>query len=139
MTRKQLYFLVLFLGLAGQLWIVYSYKRLEKQEEVFNTCIFKRVTGLPCPSCGTIHSIISILHGDLRMAFRENPLGFAGILITAILPYWVLADLVLGRESFYYFFMSAERLLKKPWFLTGFLILILIIWLIKLGHFFLIF
>jgi len=136
MTRRQLYFLALFLGLAGQGWILYSYKKLEKQEEAFNTCMFKRVTGLPCPSCGTVHSIVSIVHGDVRTALRENPLGFAGILLVAVVPYWILFDMALGWESCYRFFLAIERQLKKPWILFPFLGLILLIWLYKLGNFF---
>jgi len=136
MTRRRLYFLALFLGLAGQLWIAYSYKKLERQEEAFNTCIFKRVTGIPCPSCGTIHSVVAILHGDLRKALRENPLGFAGILIVAVIPYWILADFVFGRESFYRFYLRINTFLKKKQVLSGLLILVLLIWLYKLGIYF---
>ena len=132
MTRRQLYFLALFLGLAGQIWIAYSYKKLERQEEAFNTCIFKRVTGIPCPSCGTIHSIVSILHGDLRKALNENPLGFAGILVVAIIPYWMLADLVLGRESFYKFYLLINTFLKKKPVLFGLLLSVLLLWVYKL-------
>ena len=136
MTRKTLYFLILFLGLAGQIWIVYSYKKLGRQEEAFNTCIFRRVTGLPCPSCGTIHSIVSILHGDFRKALSENPLGYAGILLVAIIPYWILIDLVSGRESFYDSYLRADKLLKRRWVLFSLLSLIFLLWLFKLGHFF---
>ncbi|MEI6884649.1 MAG: DUF2752 domain-containing protein [Bacteroidota bacterium] len=136
MRRKQLYFLALILGFAGQVWIVYSYNKLQKGEEPFNTCIFKRVTTIPCPSCGTVHSIVSILHGDLRKAFTENPLGFFGILLVAVVPYWILADMALGRESFYNFFVRAEKLLKIRWVLFNILALIFVIWMIKLGNFF---
>jgi len=127
MTRRRLYFLVLFLGFAGQIWILYSYHKLEQKEEAFHTCIFKALTGLPCPSCGTVHSIVSILHGDFRKALKENPLGFAGILMTALIPYWVLADLALGRESFYNFYSRFETWLKNSWLLFGFLFFILLI------------
>jgi len=135
MTRKHLYFLALFLGFAGQIWIVYSYKKLERQEEAFDTCIFKRVTGLPCPSCGTIHSIVSILHGDFRKALSENPLGFAGIILVTVIPYWILADLVLGLESFYIFYLRFDELLKRRWVLFSVLTMIFLLWLIKLGHY----
>ncbi|MCX6280838.1 MAG: DUF2752 domain-containing protein [Bacteroidetes bacterium] len=135
MTRRNLYFLALFLGLAGQIWIVYSYKKLERQEEAFNTCIFNRVTGLPCPSCGTIHSIVSIIHGNFRQALMENPLGYLGFLIVLIIPYWILADLALGRESFYRFFLLTDRLLKIPWVLISFLSLIFLLWMVKLVFF----
>jgi len=136
MTRRRLYFLVLFLGLAGQVWIFYSYKKLEKQQEAFNTCIFKRVTGIPCPSCGTVHSIISILHGELRKAINYNPLGFGGLLLVAIVPYWILADLARGRESFYNFYFKVNKLLKRKWVLFSVLFLIFLVWIYKLLGFF---
>ena len=136
MRRRQLYFLALFLGLAGQVWIVYSYNKLQKGEEAFNTCIFRRVTTIPCPSCGTVHSIVSILHGDLRKAFSENLMGFFGILLVAIVPYWILADMALGRETFYSFYLKTEKLLKIRWVLFSILTLIFVIWMLKLMNFF---
>jgi len=136
MTRRHLYFLVLLLGFAGQIWIFYSFKKLEKQEKVFNTCLFNRVTGLPCPSCGTIHSIISILHGDFRKALSENPLGFTGLLLVAIVPYWVLSDIAFGKESFYTFYLKTENLLRIRWVLIVILSVIFLIWMYKLWEFF---
>jgi hypothetical protein len=136
MTRRQLYFLVLFIGFAGQIWIVYSYKKLERQEEAFNTCIFKWVTGIPCPSCGTIHSIVAILHGDPEKALKENPLGFAGILMVAIIPFWILADMVFGMESFYRAYLRTNIFLKKKPVLSGLLFIILALWIFKLGDYF---
>ncbi|MCX6242999.1 MAG: DUF2752 domain-containing protein [Bacteroidetes bacterium] len=135
MTRKNLYFLALFLGLAGQIWIVYSYIKLGKQEEAFNTCIFNRVTGLPCPSCGTVHSIVSILHGEFRKALNENPLGFASFLMVAVIPYWILADLVFRKDSFYRFYSSFEKFLKNKWVFSCFLFLIFVVWLHNIGQF----
>ncbi len=135
MTRKHLYLLALFLGFAGQVWIGYSYKKLEQNEEAFNTCIFRRISGLPCPSCGTVHSIISILHGNFRKALSDNPLGYAGILVAAIIPYWILTDLIIGKESFYNFFVIVNNLLKRRWALFSILLLIFVLWMYKLGHF----
>ena len=134
MTRKNLYFLLLFLGIAGQIWIVYSYIKLEQQEDSFNICLFKRVTSLPCPSCGTIHSIVSILHGDFREALSENPLGFPDLLLVAIVPFWILGDLVFRNESFYKIFLRTEEVLRMKGILFALLSVIFMIWLYKLGQ-----
>lgn len=138
MSKRQLYALVILLGFAGQVWIIYSYHKLGKGEEAFNTCIFRRVTGIPCPSCGTIHSIVSILHGDFVKAFKENPLGYAGLLIVAVLPFWALADLASGRRSLYSAYLGTETLLRKKWFLVPFLVFIAAVWTLSLLHHFLI-
>lgn len=39
-------------------------------------CLFRSLTGLPCPFCGTTRSIGSILQGDFGSALGLNPLGF---------------------------------------------------------------
>lgn len=132
MSRRRLYYLALFLGFAGQLWITYSYFRLERQEEAFNTCIFRRISGLPCPSCGTVHSIVSILHCRFEEAVHENPLGFAGLLLVSVVPFWILADLFSGRESFYRFYGTIDRLLKRKSVFIPLILLILALWIVKL-------
>ncbi len=38
-------------------------------------CIFKALTGLPCPTCGTTHALVSMGRGDLFASFRANPLA----------------------------------------------------------------
>jgi hypothetical protein len=39
-------------------------------------CWFRRLTGLPCPTCGATRSALSLAHGDLMAAWRHNPLIF---------------------------------------------------------------
>jgi hypothetical protein len=124
--------LALLLGFAGQIWIVYSYFRLESREETFNTCIFRRVTGIPCPSCGTVHSIISIAHGRFSQALEENPMGYAGLLMVAVIPWWVLADLLLSRDSFYRFYLGTEKVLKRKTVIIPLLLIIMLLWAFRL-------
>lgn len=50
------------------------------------TCLFKRVSGHPCPSCGSTRAVMALLRGQWGEAFLWNPLvlvtlmGAAGIL-----------------------------------------------------------
>src|SRR4030042_2716071 len=57
----------------------------------FDTCVFKIVTGLPCPSCGMTHSFISLGHYHVKEAFFYNLIGpfvfFSFILIFFISIY----------------------------------------------------
>ena len=48
-------------------------------------CWFRRLTGLPCPTCGATRSALSLAHGDLAAALRYNPLIFVCYVGTIIL------------------------------------------------------
>jgi len=37
-------------------------------------CVFKGLTGLPCPACGSTRSVVHIAHGDILSALAMNPL-----------------------------------------------------------------
>ncbi len=38
-------------------------------------CVFRSLTGFPCPSCGTTRAATTFLDGDLLAAFAANPLA----------------------------------------------------------------
>jgi hypothetical protein len=46
-------------------------------------CLFKRITGLPCPTCGTTRGMMHLLHGDVVGAWLYNPLVFTVLSIAA--------------------------------------------------------
>ena len=55
-------------------------------------CMFKALTGLPCPTCGTTRTLGRLAHGDLAGALTMSPLAtLAAFLIAA----WAIADAVL--------------------------------------------
>lgn len=37
-------------------------------------CVFKGLTGLPCPTCGSTRSVVHLAHGDILSALAMNPL-----------------------------------------------------------------
>ncbi len=43
-------------------------------------CLFKKLTGLPCPTCGATRAVVHLAHGDISHAFMMNPLTAAGVL-----------------------------------------------------------
>ena len=62
-------------------------------------CVFKGLTGVPCPTCGSTRSIVYLSHGDVASAFFMNPLVLAG----------ALAALVYLFYSLFTFFFVAPR------------------------------
>lgn len=39
------------------------------------TCTFKNLTGLPCPGCGLMRSVVSAVHGDMDASLSYHRLG----------------------------------------------------------------
>jgi hypothetical protein len=37
-------------------------------------CVFKGLTGIPCPTCGSTRSVAHLAHGDILSALAMNPL-----------------------------------------------------------------
>jgi hypothetical protein len=44
-------------------------------------CLFRDLTGLPCPTCGTAHAALALARLDLPAAFASNPLATLGALV----------------------------------------------------------
>ena len=58
-------------------------------------CVFRSLTGIPCPTCGTTRAATSFLNGEILAAFAANPLaaGF-GLLFVVGAPLatlWAIA------------------------------------------------
>ena len=57
----------------------------------FGSCVFRSLTGIPCPSCGTTRAATAFLQGDLITAFINNPLAaLAGLLFVVGAPIAVI-------------------------------------------------
>ncbi len=57
------------------------------------TCPLKRLTAVPCPTCGATRSVLSLAQGDLLGALLYNPLLFSVLSVLAIV---LLVRLVSG-------------------------------------------
>lgn len=72
------------------LWI---YGHFDPAINIFPRCIFKVVTGLDCPGCGSQRAVHALLHGDIAAAARFNLLFLIEIpLLGAIIAGWFLRE-----------------------------------------------
>lgn len=61
-------------------------------------CTIYYLTGRPCPSCGLTTSVSAIVHGQLRLAWRANPIGFLIVAIALGVALNSLYALLRGRS-----------------------------------------
>jgi hypothetical protein len=86
-------------------------------------CTFKKVTGLPCPSCGMTTSFSLLIHGDLINSVKANAVGTLLALFGLVFIPWSLASVVCRRTLF---ITSMELALIK--LIGTFVILMILRW-----------
>lgn len=126
MTRNKLYLLLSLLTVVS-----YSYL----WHALYNTnyagitpCVFKRVTGIACPSCGSTRSVVSIIKGNFKAALLINPLGIIIALLMLAFPLWLVSDVVLKKDSLYNSYIKTEKFLQKKYIAIPLIVLILANW-----------
>ncbi|MFI5196406.1 MAG: DUF2752 domain-containing protein [Chitinophagales bacterium] len=131
MQKKWLYTLVAVCSLAGSLWVLWNIQNntLTNTHAGPDVCLFRKVTGLPCPSCGSTRSVLYITKLEFRDALYANPIGFllaAGILI---FPFWILYDITTRKKTFYNFYHTLETSIRKRWVTVALICLFTANWL----------
>jgi hypothetical protein len=63
----------------------------------FRTCLFRLVTGWPCPSCGLTHAFIALGHGRWAEGFLENIMSPVLFAATAMIFAGAVVETVSGR------------------------------------------
>jgi len=128
MVRNKLYAILAAACAAGYTWLLLTYYRNISNESDFGVCLFKQVTGIPCPSCGSTRSVLSLLRGDFAGALFWNPFGILIMLILIISPAWMIYDIVLRKESLYIFYNRSEQFFKRKWIAIPAITLVLLNW-----------
>ncbi len=115
--------------LAGYLWLIYSlYTDSGAGTVETGVCLFKELTTVPCPSCGSTRSVKSLVRGDVWNAFYWNPFGIIISLTMILLPFWLIFDLIAKKNTFYIFYIGLEKFLKNKWIAAAAIILVLANW-----------
>ena len=130
MTKSGLYRFIVVASLVGYLLIGYLWTNgfQGPNHEVLKVCLFKKITGIPCPSCGATHSIVSLIHGDFNGSIMENPLGIIIALCLMFFPIWVLIDYIKNKDNFYLFYLNVESFFRKKYVAIPAITIVLINW-----------
>jgi hypothetical protein len=132
MNRKKLYFIVIILSIAGYAWLILNYYHISTSIPSMDICLFKKITGIPCPSCGSTHSLVFLLNGNFKEAVVANPLGILLALMLIIFPVWIIIDILANKAGFYFFYSKAEALLRKKRIAIPAIVFVLAIWIMNI-------
>jgi len=113
MNRNKLYAFLSTACAIGYLWILITYNQSVSNNVELGVCLFKRITTIPCPSCGSTRSVLALLKGDLSAALVWNPFGLILVSVMLISPIWILFDLVTRQDTLFRAFINSEKFLKQ--------------------------
>lgn len=114
MNRNQLYILLLGACLAGYSWLFIAYEQwLNSDPSGLEVCLFKQLTTVPCPSCGSTRSVVALLNGNLIDSVLYNPFGLLIFLFLLITPFWLLHEVVFKQSTLFTFYRWTEQFLIK--------------------------
>ncbi|MGE5393616.1 MAG: DUF2752 domain-containing protein [Candidatus Saccharibacteria bacterium] len=128
MTRNKLYAILLAACGAGYGWLAFTYFRQVRHLTEPGLCLFKRITTIPCPSCGSTRSVISLMKGDIAAAFYWNPFGLLLISFLLIAPFWILYDMLNRKQSLLTIYLGAEQFIRRKWIAIPAIIIVIMNW-----------
>ncbi len=130
MKRSSFYIFVLALALGGYAWVTWTVLAGGSgTPAVPEVCLFRTVTHLPCPSCGTTRAISLLLRGDPAGSLLTNPFGMVDMLALLVLPLWALRDLLLRKESLFRVYRRWELyVIGRKWIASAAIVLVAINW-----------
>lgn len=127
-NRNKLYTLLLMTSVAGYSWLYYNLANNANEDSSVTVCLFKKLTTIPCPSCGTTRSIVLLTKGDLHAALLVNPLGYLAAFLLLIIPFWIGFDSIRSSSTLFVFYQKIETQLKKRTIAIPLLVLVLVNW-----------
>lgn len=128
MSRYKLYTLLSTACAAGYIWLAVTYYQQVTKSMEPVVCIFKRITHIPCPSCGSTRSVLSLMKGNLLDAWLWNPFGILLMTILVVSPFWILYDLVSLKSTLLNTYLKTELFLKRKWIAIPAILLVLMNW-----------
>jgi len=128
LNRNKLYSIMFIACVAGYIWLYYSVSNNYTENKSFEVCIIKHTTNIPCPSCGSTRSVISLTKGNFIEALLINPLGYIVAIIMFLTPLWIVIDIATKKKTLFEFYKKTEINLKRPQYTIPFILLVIFNW-----------
>lgn len=127
MTKQKLYTLLAIACIAGYIWLAYNLTNAINHND-YGVCLIKETTTVPCPSCGSTRSVLSLIQGDFVSALYWNPIGIILVIILGVTPFWLIIDLVTKKQSVLNFYLGIEQVFQQKKFAIPAIALVLANW-----------
>lgn len=129
-NEKKRIYLALSLGsVLGWSWLIFNQFIFQNYPaSQLHACFIKQTTGLPCPSCGSTRSVVSLLNGHVQEAVLYNPLGIVLVILLLTIPTWLLLDQLRKTDSLYRFYKTFLNLFSSKIGIATAILLILSNW-----------
>ncbi len=129
-TAKQFYWGITAMLGIGYLWLTVAYAMSSAGTAPYSTvCIFKNITGIACPSCGSTHAILRLIQLDFAGAMQENPLGYVLAIGMLAGPLWLLYDAIKNKQTaFETYLKCTTTLLNNRAVAMGAIAAVLLLW-----------
>lgn len=127
-TAGELYKVLFSLTFASYIWL--GWQSLTTPS-LFNgqiICLFKLVSGIPCPSCGITTALLLLLKGNWLGSLYANPIGILAFSLLLIIPTWLCRDILKGQHSLYLVYRDLENYIKKLHIAIPLLLLLISNW-----------
>jgi hypothetical protein len=129
MSKKNFYLFLVGFSAAGYAWLGWNAFQLSAHTETPSLCMFRAITGIPCPSCGTTRSILLLMHGDVWGSFHVNPFGALLFVALLIIPAWIVIDCIRKNDSFWRRYIWTEQLLvRNRWISFSAIVILVLNW-----------
>ncbi len=128
LNRNKLYSILSITCLVGYIWIYLNISKGITKNNSFEVCLIKHVTNIPCPSCGSTRSVISLAKGNFYEALSINPLGLVVAIIMLLTPLWIIIDIITKSDYLFNFYNKTEFYLKNPKFAIPLVLLVISNW-----------
>lgn len=127
-VKKHIHLMVLLSCFAGFVWLFVNASLLQHQSTTYSICIFKNITHLPCPSCGTTRAIILLLQGNFIGSIEMNPLGLLIFCVMVAIPFFVIYDLYKSDNFILNFYQKTNNFFSQKKVAIPFFTFIIINW-----------
>lgn len=128
MSRNKLYILLSTACAAGYIWLAVIYHQRTTNSLEPGVCLFKRLTNIPCPSCGSTRSVLSLMNGDIQSALIWNPFGIILMAILIVSPFWILYDVESRKKTLLNAYIKSELILKRKWIALPAILIVMLNW-----------